>query len=225
MGLFTNVTISFPYLLAPSLLLEHATTSGDVTILSLTTALLFLCAFFVLNNSKSSQFIKAVEQIATSCLDKFETLSEKLLLIFASGIIVRWFKQRGDLKRSSAPSKSKVEFRRQTTSIGRFSLKSETATNPLLVTFFAALANEPGKDLDVDEFQTMWGERVMRKHERFRSRVCEWDNRFFEICPIDYDDYVMRSPHSSTYRKDLQRRIEGMLTTKLDVTEKLWEGK
>eukprot|EP00816_Leptocylindrus_hargravesii_P012561 CAMPEP_0196816426 /NCGR_PEP_ID=MMETSP1362-20130617/55281_1 /TAXON_ID=163516 /ORGANISM="Leptocylindrus danicus, Strain CCMP1856" /LENGTH=609 /DNA_ID=CAMNT_0042193761 /DNA_START=53 /DNA_END=1882 /DNA_ORIENTATION=- len=225
MALSLNATSSLlPYLLAPTLLKHADTPSGDnVTLLSLTTALLFLCAFFLLNSPKCGQYVKSTEHIVTSCLGKLETLSEKLLLICASGIVVRWFRQRGDLKRSSAPSKSKVEFRRQTTSIGRFSLKSETATNPLLVTFFAALANEPGKNLDVDEFQTMWGERVMRKHERFRSRVCEWDNRFFEICPIDFDDYVMLSPHSSTYRVDLQKRIEGMLTTKLDVTEKLWE--
>ncbi len=78
------------------------------------------------------------------------------------------------------PTSSKL-LRKQMTSIGRFSLSSQTEENPSIISFFVALAHEEGKDLNLEAFNSLWSERIMSKYERFRFHVCREDNRYFEV--------------------------------------------
>lgn len=73
-------------------------------------------------------------------------------------------------------------LRRQMTPIGRFALLSQTERNPSILSFFVALGNEKGVDpISMDEFEDLWKSRVMNKHERFRCRVSEDGNKYFEV--------------------------------------------
>jgi hypothetical protein len=68
------------------------------------------------------------------------------------------------------------------TSIGRFAIKSQDADCPQhVITFFVATAVKKGMpEMTVKEFEKLWEDRVMSKHERFRSRVCA-NNKYFEV--------------------------------------------
>ena len=95
-----------------------------------------------------------------------------------------------------------VVLRKRMTSIGRFSLKSESETNPSIPTFFLALTgqkkseqdadddasrktlavgNNPSSIFTVNDFETAWMKRDMpSRHPRFHSTVSKHDDRFFE---------------------------------------------
>lgn len=66
-------------------------------------------------------------------------------------------------------------------SIGRFSMKSQTFENPCNIAFFVALAHDRSDEFSVEDFRRLWSSRVMEKFERFRSRVCSDDDRYFEV--------------------------------------------
>jgi len=104
-----------------------------------------------------------------------------------------------------------VILRKRMTPIGRFSLKSETPSNPSVPTFFLALSgegnsnnnnknnnnnsnknntnnttlsSEPQSGLTVTEFQSAWLNRGMPDiHPRFHSTVSKDDDRYFELKP------------------------------------------
>lgn len=114
-------------------------------------------------------------------------------------------------------------YLRQNTAIGRFALQSETETNPSVFSFFVCINHERGHAPTLNEFKFMWKTRVLDKHNRFQSRVCAWDEHFFDVRPIKYDECIFHAPHPRQKGKELRRCIEQMLTEKLDVTEKLWE--
>lgn len=77
------------------------------------------------------------------------------------------------------------------TSVGRFSLKSETEANRSIPTFFLALSGakkidgkdhtfSPQKIFTISDFENCWLERDMpRRHPRFHSTVCP-EQQFFE---------------------------------------------
>ena len=95
-------------------------------------------------------------------------------------------------------------LRKRMTSIGRFSLRSETRENPSIPTFFLALGGAPRLDLRSTtatsagpskswhpdsggagmsraEFEEVWRRREMpSRHPRFHSRVSRGDDRYFE---------------------------------------------
>jgi hypothetical protein len=80
-----------------------------------------------------------------------------------------------------AISTSKPILVRQMTTLGRFAFRSQTVQNPSVITFFVALTHEAGKELDLKEFQNIWEERVIDKHERFRCQISPEDDRYFEV--------------------------------------------
>ena len=91
-------------------------------------------------------------------------------------------------KRRQAPPQQKQQqqhprvLRRCLTSIGRFTIRSQTDLNPSNIAFFLALGNRQGeKAMDTENLEALWRRRVMDKHERFRSRLCQEDDRFFEV--------------------------------------------
>ena len=150
------------------------------------------------------------------------------------------------------------------TSIGRFSLKSETIGNLSIPTFFLALSGEKKKtdeaassnapqSLDassqrkiftVTDFETAWMERDMpSRHPRFHSTVSPQDDRYFEEThhhgvvgekdedepsrqiKAELDRHASETMHFSVYREDLRKRLEHMLTSPIEVSDKLWEVK
>jgi hypothetical protein len=81
----------------------------------------------------------------------------------------------------------KTIFHRSLTSIGRFALRSQTKRNPSIMTFFVAISNEKGqKEIDLDELGELVRDRVMPIHERFRSKICPDDDRYFEVSSLYY---------------------------------------
>lgn len=91
-----------------------------------------------------------------------------------------WPMTKSKMEDKISPENRKV-MRKQMTSIGRFSLASQTKENPSVISFFVALAHEAGRDIDLDEFSDRWEQRVMKKHDRFGFRVSLDDERYFEV--------------------------------------------
>ncbi len=79
------------------------------------------------------------------------------------------------------PTSNTKQMRRQMSSIGRFSLRSQTKENPSIITFFVALVHDDGNDISEEEFIQLWEERVMKKYDRFTFQVCSDDDRYFEV--------------------------------------------
>ena len=116
-------------------------------------------------------------------------------------------------------------LRRRMTAIGRFALRSQTKRNPCIVTFFVASSNPRGqKGMDRKELEELWSNRVMEKHERFHSRISSDDDRYFEVIDKEEAQQITEVAHPTTYRIELQERIEEYLTSDLEVDEMLWEG-
>ena len=144
------------------------------------------------------------------------------------------------------------------TSIGRFSIKSESADNLSIPTFFLALSGQKTSRHDdaelssvhasisgaqqkftVSDFESVWLNKDMpNRHPRFHSTVSAHDDRYFEevhhINPGDkeyskikaeLDRHASETMHFSVYRDDLRHRIEQMLTSPIEVQDKLWEVK
>ena len=133
------------------------------------------------------------------------------------------------------------------TSIGRFSLQSETITNPSLPTFFVALAGPPVNSqqvyasddssiMSVNEFIDLWNRKQMsNRHPRFHASVNATANASssanqnldFEYNTPNLYKYVSETLPYYVPRLELQRRIEQMLcnTQTLPLNEKLWEAK
>jgi len=151
------------------------------------------------------------------------------------------------------------------TSVGRFSLKSETEDNRSIPTFFLALSGEKitkstddndsttktlqdynntnRKLFTVTDFEEQWLKQDMPlRHPRFHSTVCDEQKYFNEIhhhvvdedsdestastkIKAELDQHASETLHYSVYREDLRNRIEHMLTSPLEVSNKLWEVK
>eukprot|EP00986_Skeletonema_menzelii_P008835 scaffold3843_cov145-Skeletonema_menzelii.AAC.4 len=159
-----------------------------------------------------------------------------------------------------------VVLRKRMTSIGRFSLKSESDTNLSIPTFFLALSGSKKADsstvpgnttaavgtsqttnnvFTVNDFESTWMNRDMpSRHPRFHSTVSKHDDRFFEEThhvkattsssendetnlqiKAELDRHASETMHFSVYREELRNRIENMLTSPIEVAEKLWEVK
>jgi len=130
-----------------------------------------------------------------------------------------------DLNLGSENTAGRV-LRRKLTSIGRFSLRSQSERNPCIISFFLAFSNKRGKKrMDLTEMESVWRKRVMDKHERFRSRICDGDDRFFEVVDEHFDLYAKEVPHPGQHRFDLNNRIGKFLTSSLNVNKRLWEAK
>eukprot|EP00567_Pseudictyota_dubia_P016914 CAMPEP_0197459574 /NCGR_PEP_ID=MMETSP1175-20131217/51760_1 /TAXON_ID=1003142 /ORGANISM="Triceratium dubium, Strain CCMP147" /LENGTH=595 /DNA_ID=CAMNT_0042994489 /DNA_START=141 /DNA_END=1928 /DNA_ORIENTATION=+ len=150
-------------------------------------------------------------------------------LIPATGGNVWWqlfYRSASDLSGGSESSGDRV-LRRRLTSIGRFSLRTQTERNPSIISFFLAFSNQRGRDgMNMKELEWVWRKRVMDRHERFRSRICEEDDRFFEVCDKPpFDLYAKDVAHPKEHRVELNDRIEHLLTSHLNVRKRLWEAK
>jgi hypothetical protein len=89
----------------------------------------------------------------------------------------------------------KTTLHRSLSSIGRFALKSQTKRNPSIIAFFVSISNEKGqKEVGLEEFGELIQERVMTNHERFRSKICADDDRYFEVGPFVF--YALVSFHA-----------------------------
>jgi hypothetical protein len=143
---------------------------------------------------------------------------------------------------------SDVILRRRMTPVGRFSLKSETETNLSIPVFFLALSGtKTKKEFEGDNVLTQmticsprrtdaifapsdledaWTKQNMAgRHPRFHSVVDANRSHFEEKYP-NLNNHVSETVHSSgPYREDLRRRIEHLLTSPIDVSDKLWEVK
>eukprot|EP00557_Chaetoceros_sp_GSL56_P002556 CAMPEP_0176492634 /NCGR_PEP_ID=MMETSP0200_2-20121128/9112_1 /TAXON_ID=947934 /ORGANISM="Chaetoceros sp., Strain GSL56" /LENGTH=645 /DNA_ID=CAMNT_0017890227 /DNA_START=58 /DNA_END=1998 /DNA_ORIENTATION=+ len=134
-----------------------------------------------------------------------------------------------------------ANLRKRMTAIGKFSLRSQTDSNPSQPTFFLALSNHTRdksvtKDptMTASEFRETWYRKNMhRKHPRFHSKVSScgdffepvnyYNSKYSEGVVDTYDSHVSETLHMNVYRQDLKNRIETFLTDVMDVTEKLWE--
>lgn len=141
------------------------------------------------------------------------------------------------------------------TNIGRFSLKTETKTNPSVPTFFIALSSPPSTTssndksdnatgisrthnrnesevMTVPEFISTWHKRNMPSlHPRFHYKLSSTFDGHFE--PIKHESkagrlnspvsiHVMETLPMNIYREDLKRRVESLVSTAMDVKNKLW---
>jgi WS/DGAT C-terminal domain len=107
------------------------------------------------------------------------------------------------------------------TSVGHFSLASQTANNPSVSTFFMTLVGEqPG--FTPKDFQELWKERGMaERHPRFHYTVSEDNPGHFE--PETKNDHIQETFFPYLYRKEIQSRIAALQTVPLNVHEKTWE--
>jgi hypothetical protein len=177
--------------------------------------------------------------------------------------------------------KKGVIIQKRMTPIGRFSLKTETNTNPSVPTFFIALSSPPSStttstststsidnnndSMSVSEFISTWHKRNMPSlHPRFHFKISSTKEGHFEsitntdkeesdetlesnkkikekneskdtnknsenenennhdININDIKNHVSETLHMNVYRQDLKKRIEQLVTTVMDVKEKLW---
>lgn len=75
----------------------------------------------------------------------------------------------------------KKNVHRQLTSLGRFTLRSQTDENPSNISFFVAFAHDKDDALPVEDFQQLWTKRVMSHHERFHFAIGD-DDHYFKVC-------------------------------------------
>jgi hypothetical protein len=106
------------------------------------------------------------------------------------------------------------------TSVGRFSLESETSTNPSIPTFFVALAGN--KPFTAQSFAQLWKDRGMQDlHPRFHHVVSPTHVGYFEPNTEELDIQDALPP--MIYRDDLKHRIQTCLTHPLNVNDALWQ--
>jgi len=107
------------------------------------------------------------------------------------------------------------------TSVGRFSLESETTSNPSIPTFFIALAGS--KPFSAQKFAQLWKDRGMEQlHPRFHHVVSKTHSGYFETSDNEELDIQDALP-PMMYREDLKHRIQTCLTHPLNVEDSLWQ--
>lgn len=108
------------------------------------------------------------------------------------------------------------------TSIGRFSLESETPTNPSIPTFFVALVGD--KPFSAQTFAQLWKDRGMEDlHPRFHHVVSPTRQGYFEYNAVEEPLDIQDALPPMIYREDLRHRIQTCLTHPLNVQDALWQ--
>lgn len=110
---------------------------------------------------------------------------------------------------------------RQMTSIGRFTMRSQTAENPSIICFFVSLAQEKDNVLDIRDFRRVWKKRVVDQHERFHSHICPDDDRYFEVVDQSLEECIKQAEHPT--KENMPSIIEQHLLSPMDVKKTLWE--
>lgn len=143
------------------------------------------------------------------------------------------------------PHLPETTLRKRMTSVGRFSLTSQTEANPSIPVFFLALSGGSqadkskvddrgtrGEGFRVADFEDAWMKNDMpSRHPRFHSVVCPQEKYFEEKHNVkpgvededeayleikaELDRHVFETLHYSVYRDDLRSRIENMLMSPL----------
>jgi hypothetical protein len=119
------------------------------------------------------------------------------------------------------PSDNPKIIHRQLTSIGRFTMRSQTKEHPSIICFFVSLAHEEGNLLDIRDFRRAWKKRVIDQHERFHSRVCSTDDRYFEVVDQSLEECIIEAKHPT--KENMPSIIENRILSQMDVTKTLWE--
>jgi hypothetical protein len=97
---------------------------------------------------------------------------------------------KNSLTRDSGVVKEKVHvsynhlrrpYQRQMSSLGRFSLQSETPENPSLMTFFLLLGHNKKNDVKLEELNDLLQRQMLDRYERFNARICPKDGTTFEV--------------------------------------------
>lgn len=72
-------------------------------------------------------------------------------------------------------------YQRQMSSLGRFSLQSETPENPSVMTFFLLLGHNYESDVNLEEFNSLLQRKMLDMYERFNARICPMNETAFEV--------------------------------------------
>ena len=117
---------------------------------------------------------------------------------------------------------SKKYYRRRMTSVGRFSMLSETKGNPSVPVMVLALS---GKRLNAEDFVKLYYDRnIGTRHERFRSTTDDFTN--FKVVPeIKFQPPVTQMlSYPLIYRTQLKNWITDALLEPMDLSKSLWEA-
>lgn len=136
-----------------------------------------------------------------------------------------------DARRRNAPTTTTTtsrpvgtKLKTRMTSIGSFTLRSETPGNPSLPTFFLALTGTD--DLTPSELAELWSRRDMRRrHPRLHATA---DGTHFRADEEEEDTLAKNVSTSLPFavpRADLATRVSAALTDPLPTTERLWEAR
>jgi len=71
---------------------------------------------------------------------------------------------------------SRRPYKRQMSSLGRFSLQSQTPENPSVMTFFLLLNHDEGQDISLEELNHLLQKLMLDRYERFNARICPLRN-------------------------------------------------
>jgi len=124
-----------------------------------------------------------------------------------------------DTKQNEKPS----TLRRRMTPVGRFSLLSETRSNPSIPVLVMALS---GKPLRAHDFSRLYHQRQMgEKHYRFRSVT--HDATHFSLLPSQNFQIPVKESvvYPLVYRQELKSWISDLLLEPLDLSKSLWQVK
>lgn len=130
------------------------------------------------------------------------------------------FRRRHDQLKSAKAKKFNLKTRM--TSVGHFSLASQTPNNPSVASFFMTMVGDkPG--FTTKDFQELWEERgIPERHPRFHYAISETNQGYFEPEKSN-TEHVKETFFPFLYRKDIQSRIEALQTEPLNVHDKTWE--
>eukprot|EP00980_Cylindrotheca_fusiformis_P031308 scaffold26142_cov127-Cylindrotheca_fusiformis.AAC.1 len=114
-------------------------------------------------------------------------------------------------------------MRRRMTAVGRFSLLSETKSNPSIPVMVLALS---GKPLSAEDFREIYYNRnIAGKHYRFRSIT--QDSTHFSLLPstkfVPQVSEILSYP--MVYRTELKSWIAEAILDPLDLSKSLWQAK
>lgn len=129
-------------------------------------------------------------------------------------------------KSSSTKAAAASLLRRRMTPVGRFSLLSETKSNPSVPVLVLALS---GKPLSADKFRDIYHNRkIGEKHDRFRSVITKDDTTHFSLIPsIKFEPQISEVlSYPMVYRTELKDWIiDSLLLDPFDLSKSLWQAK
>lgn len=127
---------------------------------------------------------------------------------------------------TGAGSTTFTSLRRRLTNVGRFSLLSETPTNPSVPVLVLCLSGKPWMARD---FNQLYKERhIGDKHERFRSVLLDPKNsQYFVVPPPETSSSLPVQDilaYPQVYRNELKGMITDALLLPMDLSKSLWQA-